>query len=284
VVVAHASGGSGYFTPPATTLIKVTNKSMKKRIIDNRKKEKFMLDDDYLNGQAKLCGWQGTLVYMSLCRHANKEQESFPSIKLMAEQHNVGRNTILKGIKNLENRNLIQIGKKRTKSGQWLNNTYTLLDKSEWNYNQVLEKDTDSQVPLGTIPSPSHKHDQVLEKDTKETHSEGNKYKETHNIAEVNSAIIPDLLKDKNIHIQIIGLYALAKKIEFKSIEQQKSFIKRNLRPAKDLISYDIERVKEVLRYLYQYADFKWTLETVGKYIDEDLNKLKINNHNIAII
>lgn len=123
-----------------------------------------------------------------------------------------------------------------------------------------------------------------------------------NNIAEVNSAIdtiqdiqsdnipdtipdiIPDLLKDKNKHIQIIGLYALAKKIDFHSLEQQRSFIKRNLRPAKDLISYDIETIKETLIFLYKYANFKWTLETVGKYIDEDLNKLKVNNHNIAII
>jgi DNA-binding transcriptional regulator YhcF (GntR family) len=156
---------------------------MKKRIIDKRKKEKFMLDDNYLNGQAKLCGWQGTLVYMSLCRHANKNQEAFPSIKLMAEQHNVSRNTILKGIKKLEERNLIQTGKKRTDSGQWLNNTYTLIDKSEWNYSQVPEKDVDkvkSQVPLVNNPSPCGEPDQVPVVNTKETHSEGNTLKETH--------------------------------------------------------------------------------------------------------
>lgn len=156
---------------------------MKKRVIDRRVKEKFMLDDEYLNGQAKLCGWQGTLVYMSLCRHADKEQEAFPAIKTMAEQHNVSRNTILKGIKNLEERNLIQVGKKRTKSGQWLNNTYILIDKSEWNYSQVPEKDTASQVPVVTTPSPSGELDQVPHKDTKETHSEGNTYKETHTLA-----------------------------------------------------------------------------------------------------
>ncbi len=156
---------------------------MKKRIIDKRQKEKFMLDDAYLNGQAKLCGWQGTIVYMSLCRHANKEQEAFPSIKLMAEQHSVDRKTILKGIGILEERNLIQVGKTRTKSGQWLNNTYTLIDKSEWNFDQVPEKDTDDQVPVKDYPSPCEGLDQVLEKDTKETHSEGNTYKETHILA-----------------------------------------------------------------------------------------------------
>jgi hypothetical protein len=157
--------------------------------------------------------------------------------------------------------------------GKWQGHDYIL--------SETINRTPKPSSPKGVVPKKgsTDKGNDISNKDYSNKDIVINK-----DIAEVNSAIIPDLLKDKNIHIQIIGLYALAKKIEFKSIEQQKSFIKRNLRPAKDLISYDIERVKEVLRYLYQYADFKWTLETVGKYIDEDLNKLKINNHNIAII
>lgn len=149
-----------------------------RRIIDRRRKEKFMMDDEYLNGQARLCGWQSTLVYNSLCRHANIKQESFPSIKLMAEQHGVGRNTILKGIKNLEKRNVIKVEKKRTKDGKWLNNVYILLDKSEWDYSRVPVKDMVSRVPLECQPCPSGKPDGVPVEDTKETHSEGNTFKD----------------------------------------------------------------------------------------------------------
>lgn len=128
---------------------------MERRIIDKRKKEKFMVDDEYLNGMAKLCGWKGTIVYNSLCRHANINQESFPSVEKMAEQHNVDRKTILAGVDQLESRKVIQVIKKRSKrTGRWLNNTYILLDKSEWNYSQVPVKDLD-QVPV---------------KDHKETH------------------------------------------------------------------------------------------------------------------
>lgn len=161
----------------------------KRRIIDKRIKEKFMMDDTYLNGQAKLCGWQGTIVYLSLCRHVNKDQECFPSIQLMADEHNVNRKTILKGIENLSKRNVIEVEKTRTKNGQWLNNSYILLDKSEWDYStsqvrvedtvQVLEKDTD-HVPVVPIPSPCGGHDHVRVEDTKETHIQGNTYKETH--------------------------------------------------------------------------------------------------------
>ena len=95
---------------------------MKKRVIDKRVKEKFMMDDLYLNGQARVCGWQATLVYLSLCRHANISQESFPSIKLMAEELDISRPTVIKGLSNLEKYNVIEIKKSRGKSGKWLNN------------------------------------------------------------------------------------------------------------------------------------------------------------------
>ncbi len=150
------------------------------RIIDKRKKEKYVLDDEYLNGMARLCGWQGTIVYNSLCRHVDKDQKCFPSIKLISEQHNVNRKTIIKGIDSLERRGVIEIKKIRSKGGQWLNNEYTLLDKSEWNYDQVPVKDMVDQVPVVPPPSPSQGLDQVPVEDTKETHKQGNTSKETH--------------------------------------------------------------------------------------------------------
>lgn len=87
--------------------------------------------------------------------------------------------------------------------------------------------------------------------------------------------IIPNLLNDKKKHIQIIGLYARAKNINFTNKEHQKSFILRNVKESSKLVCYDINRIIEVLQWLIQNADFKWTLETVGKYIDEDLTKIK---------
>ena len=161
---------------------------MKKRVIDNRVKEKFMMDDLYLNGQAKICGWQATLVYLSLCRHANKGQESFPSIKLMAEELDIGRSTVIKGLSNLEKYNVIGIKKNRGKSGKWLNNVYILIDKSEWTNYPVIQDNTTSQVrDADTAPSLHHditvsatQHHQVYDADTKETQIQGNTDKETN--------------------------------------------------------------------------------------------------------
>lgn len=112
------------------------------------------------------------------------------------------------------------------------------------------------------------------------------------NIAETSSAIIKpldesleiilDLLKDKQRHIQIIGLFARAKNIIFASREQQLSYIRRNLKSAQNLKAYKPERIAEVMKYLIDNADFKWTLETVGKYIDDDLETL--NNNSIKTL
>lgn len=129
-----------------------------------------MLDDEYLNRMAKLCGWQGTIVYNSLCRHANTKQESFPSVKLMAEQHGVSRPTIFKGIENLEKYGVIEVQKTRTKGGQWLNNTYILLDRSEWKRDP---KEASQVNEVDTAPSQRRLLGQVNVVDTKETHKQG---------------------------------------------------------------------------------------------------------------
>ena len=95
---------------------------------DMRHKEKFQIDDLYLNGYAKKCGIYATGVYVSLCRHANKEQKCFPSIKKMAEELSISAKQVGRAIKILEKFRIIF--KKRV--GKTVVNRYHLLDKSEW--------------------------------------------------------------------------------------------------------------------------------------------------------
>ena len=54
------------------------------KIRDLRKKEQFIIDDVFVDSYAKLMSPYASLVYMSLCRHADKKQGAFPSIKRMA--------------------------------------------------------------------------------------------------------------------------------------------------------------------------------------------------------
>jgi DNA-binding Lrp family transcriptional regulator len=78
-------------------------------------------------------------------------------------------------------------------------------------------------------------------------------------------------------HIVIIALFIAYSGIKPENKEQLKNIIKRNVRPASELKSYRYERIKEIMLFLKSTADYKWTLETVSKFIDHDLTKLNKN-------
>ena len=107
-----------------------TNETFKVR--DLRIKEKFWLDDVYLNGYAKYLKPIATAVYLSLCRHADKEQSCFPAEVTIAGEHGICEKTVRNKIALLKEWNIIRIERARRESGKWLCNTYFLLDKSEW--------------------------------------------------------------------------------------------------------------------------------------------------------
>jgi len=102
-------------------------------IRDNRQKEWFWLDNEYLNGYAKHLGVSCTVVYISLCRHAdNKSQTCFPSMKLIAEENAISTRTIVRATAILEEWGIIKITKSKKDDGTQANNIYTLLAKSMW--------------------------------------------------------------------------------------------------------------------------------------------------------
>src|SRR3990167_8750254 len=77
--------------------------------------------------------------------------------------------------------------------------------------------------------------------------------------------------------LQILALYYKNKEFKQENSSQLSSAIKRDIRAAKALIGYANDRIVEIMEWLVDNADFKWTLETVHKYIDENLGKKKFN-------
>lgn len=143
---------------------------MKKRdtLSNEFKKNVYLKPDEYLNGWARKCGWKASLVYDSLWRHADKERCSFPSIKLMAEEHGVSGDTIMRGLKMLIKYNLVKKEPKRGKSGRFLHNTYTLTNKNKW------QDPAKSPTATRSTRSLTATH-QVAHSDYKDTH-----IKDTH--------------------------------------------------------------------------------------------------------
>lgn len=109
---------------------------------DLRDKHFFVIDDAYLNGYAKFLGTTTTCVYISLCRHADKNQTCFPSEKLMGEELGVKERTVRRSVRVLRDWRIIGIKQKKSKSGKFLHNEYCLYDKSVWR-----NKPKDTNVP-----------------------------------------------------------------------------------------------------------------------------------------
>ncbi len=95
---------------------------------DLRAKGKYLIDDQFLNGYARFVEKYAVGVYNSLCRHAGKDQKSWPSINKISEELGFGRDSVIQGIKRLEFWKII----KKQRIGKTVNNRYFLLDKKSW--------------------------------------------------------------------------------------------------------------------------------------------------------
>lgn len=133
------------------------------KVRDFRNKGFFIVDDVYLNGYAKHLGVTASMVYLSLCRHADKEQSCFPPQKLIAKELGINERTAMEKINLLEKWGLIEKRKKRDSKGRWVHNVYYLLDKSLWKTppTENLHMDTTRRKDtggLGTRPPTSKQH------------------------------------------------------------------------------------------------------------------------------
>ncbi len=140
------------------------------RIIDKRNKHYFMVDDVYLNGYARLLGPIPSMVYISLCRHVDKDQSAFPSQELIAKEIGTGLRSVENAIALLKRWNLIEITRDK-KERKWARNLYYLLDKDVWNKPSPALDAVDEPLRSPANDDIDHPH-QVLTKDThtKDTH------------------------------------------------------------------------------------------------------------------
>lgn len=156
----------------------------------------FQVDDEYLNGYAKLCGIQATGVYLSLCRHANKQQQCFPSKKLVANELAISERGVYSAVKELEKWNIIKVEEQgRKENGSFKNKLYTLLDKKYWkNKPQAINAD-------GKIEHQPQANDDISRRQdvpNKETHIKETHIKESNASVAVGIQHLIELFKEVN--------------------------------------------------------------------------------------
>lgn len=167
---------------------------------DMRHKEKFFVDDEYLNGYAKHLGTTTSMVYFVLCRHADKNQECFPSYEHIADKLGVSDATIKRSIRDLKDWNIIAIGKRKRTSGKFMHNSYILLDKSVWKNKPEVTSDPRSPEVMDDTNHRSPMHQTTGHpRPTKDTHIKDTHINDT-NTSEQSSQVseIIDLFKEVN--------------------------------------------------------------------------------------
>jgi hypothetical protein len=104
------------------------NNQEKFEVRDLRQKEQYITDDKFLDGYAKFLGIYAVGVYGSLCRHANKQQRCWPSVKKICEELDIGKSSVLIATKKMEFWQIIKI----YRIGKMANNRYDLISKQHW--------------------------------------------------------------------------------------------------------------------------------------------------------
>lgn len=173
---------------------------MEDKIRDLRTKQKFVVDDVYIDKYAKHCGIYATGVYFCLCRHADKKQTCFPGKKLVAEEVAISERQVSNCLEPLQRFNIIQVNsswRSHGKSGKYSSNTYTLMDSSVWkpvfelknNGNRKHDMPTAEHADGIICRSPTAHHDisrrhmvPTKETHTKETHTKETQYIAAHEI------------------------------------------------------------------------------------------------------
>ena len=95
---------------------------------DLRKKGWFRIDNAFIDDYAEYIKIYGIGVYSVLCRHANANQKTWPSVSTISEKLGISVPMVYRSIKLLELFNII----KKRRLGKTLCNRYWLIDKNQW--------------------------------------------------------------------------------------------------------------------------------------------------------
>ena len=163
------------------------------QVRDKRRKGWFITDNDFVDRYGKVFGAIGSVVYFSLCRHADAKRECFPSEKFIAEEFAVSDRSVRTYLKQLKQGKLIHIARKSRKNGKWQRNVYTLLDKSEWKSPEDIIS-AGIQRKIKTPPEENRDIDQRKMFPTNNTNEKNTHRNNTHN-AKQSFALVDEMIE-----------------------------------------------------------------------------------------
>lgn len=219
-------------------------------------------------GMTKLSGSEWQILFVVWRKTwAWKKKEDWISLTQLEQLTGLSRVMICRSKKKLVNRNILV----QTENGLSFNKNY-----DSWVVNEstplVNKKAIGSKQKDNLLVN---KNTHTKETITKETHTKEILSPEATGKMFVFEDKLKTMFSSKDRRMNIIAYYWTIKGFKFTNEQQYFSALKRELRPSQLLIGYNNDQIKRTCQWLKQNADFKWTLETVGKYIDEPLENLK---------
>lgn len=79
----------------------------------------------------------------------------------------------------------------------------------------------------------------------------------------------------KPVYGKIIAVFSQEKDYQFDNYKQIAPFFDRNIKIARRLEGYNLDKIRRVCKYLNKKADYKWTIETVEKFILENIDEFE---------
>ena len=219
--------------------------------------------------KSKAISW-GAKHLFGIIAKANRERIKW-SIKHFSERMDCKPRETSSRIAELRKNNLIIVGERKGKT-----NEYTINLELISMIQTPVQTDVGREVrnkrgsPVRSERGASHKEHSIKEKNV------------SPEVATDHQSLLDSLVEGKQRHIQVIGVWVQALGWNLPNKERRDSIIKRNLRPARLLVGYKNEDIIDTINVL-KNTDYlkKFTLETVGKYIDEVVSKRKSQGRKI---
>lgn len=206
-------------------------------------------------------GLREALVLAILYTRMNGDNNAWPGQTYLADKAHVSPRQIVTILKTLQKAGYIEV----TRRGLGRTNVYRLHIRSE----EIAHQEVNTNFTSGSEVATA-----LLYKG-----SEENSIKRTDTIAaraawDWNDARLK-MWNDKRPELRILAMYYNMRGFTPENTSQLSAAISRDIRAAGKIAGYSLKRVEEVIRWLRDNADYKWTLETVHKYIDDNLAKMK---------
>jgi DNA-binding transcriptional regulator YhcF (GntR family) len=221
-------------------------------------------------------------IYLHMKRIAGEKGTCWMSAMELAKQLKCSRNTVAKYQKKLVERGWIEIvGHKATGATNQQTVEYRIVDLWSLNvrhYEEKSKRSNGERLPISLQPM-NESVQLVNDKRSTIGHKEEPLKKKEKEEAKTQIAEVPMTLKEfvkwcevsPHKHIRIIGNWADTIEPDFQTKSQWEAFIRRNVRPAKNLEPFEDKRLIEGFKKIQEAVKAGWlkkyTLETLFKFI-----------------